>query len=139
MNQDFHTFREAGTKGKDIDMPNGSTIFSDWIIQTYQDKGVKFFITNNNTILPIERFRAYFDVSAKYRIKRSGSGNVGKSRMNLVLNYINSQDYAIIDLNITGDKLFINSLNNLHNNRFILRGTEYMFSLRGAEYEIRRL
>lgn len=139
MNKDFDKFREAGTAGKDIDMRNGSDIFASWIIQTYHDKGTEFFITNNFTILPIEEFSNYFEVSAKYRIKRSGSGNVGKSRLHPVMDYITSHDYVITNSRIDGDKLFVVSPQNLHNTRFILRGTEYMFSLRDNEYELRKL
>lgn len=139
MDNDFDTFREAGTVGKDIDMPDGSDIFANWIIQVYKDKGVKFFITNNYTILPVESFREYFDVTAKYRIKRSGSGNVGKSRLKLVKDYISAHGYAVTNFRVDGDKLFVVSPQKLHNCRFILCGTEYMFSLRGNEYELRRL
>lgn len=139
MNQDFDSFREAGTAGKDINIKNGSDIFSSWIIQTYRDKGAEFFITNNYTILPIERFSDYFDVSAKYRIKRSGSGNVGKNRIKPVMDYIISHDYVITDSRADGDKLFVSSCQNLHDSRFILHGIEYMFSLRENEYELRKL
>ena len=69
-------------------MENDSDIFANWIIQIYKDKGVKFFITNNYTILPVERFQDYFDISAKYRTKRSGSRNVGKKNAQLVMDYI---------------------------------------------------
>lgn len=139
MNQQFDEFRNAGTAGKDIIMENDSYIFSNWIIQTYKEKGTEFFITNNHTLLPIERFHEYFDVSAKYRIKRSGSGNVGKSRLTSVLNYIESHDYAITDSHIEDDKLFVTSNRSLHNLRFILEKYEYMFSQRDTEYEIRKL
>lgn len=139
MNQDFDAFREAGTSGKDIDMPNGSNVFSNWIIQAYSDKGAEFFVTNNFTLLPIEDFSEYFDVTAKYRIKRSGSSNVGKSRLNLVLDYITSNGYIITSHRTNGDKLFVSSPKNLHDQRFIIRGIEYMFSLRGDEYELRKL
>lgn len=139
MNQDFDGFREAGTKGKEIEISNGTTIFTNWIIQHYSAKGVKFFMTNNYTLLPIEHFSDYFEVSAKYRIKRSGSGNVGKSKIHSVMNYITSNDYVITDSYTNGDKLFVYSSHDLHNNRFILRGIEYMFSLRENEYEIRKL
>lgn len=139
MNNDFNSFREAGTAGKDINMPNGSDIFADWIIQTYKNKGAEFFITNDFTLLPIERFRDYFNVTAKYRIKRSGSGNVGKSRLNSVISFIDSLDYNISNSHTTGDKLFVASSQQLHNLRFILRGIEYMFSQRGSEYEVRKL
>ena len=69
-------------------MENDSLILANWIIQIYKDKGVKFFITNNYTILPVERFQDYFDISAKYRTKRSGSRNVGKKNVQLVMDYI---------------------------------------------------
>lgn len=139
MNQQFDEFREAGTAGKDILTENDSSIFSGWIIQTYKEKGADFFITNNHTILPVERLCEYFDVTAKYRIKRSGSNSIGKSRLSLVLSYIKSHDYAIIGSRIENDKLFVTSSRNLHNLRFILGKYEYMFSQRGTEYEIRRL
>lgn len=139
MNKQFDEFREAGTTGKDIIMENDSSIFSNWIIQTYKEKKTKFFITNNYTILPIERFCDYFDVTAKYRIKRSGSGNVGKIRLSLVLNYIKSHDYAITGSQITGEKLFVTSNRNLHKLRFILEKYEYMFSQRENQYEVRKL
>lgn len=139
MNSQFDEYREAGTAGKDIKMTNSSSIFSDWIIQVYEEKGVVFFIINDFTILPIERFQDYFEVTAKYRIKRSGSSSVGKSRLSSVLNYIKSHNYEITDSRIDGDKLFIESNQNLHNTRFILQQYEYMFSQRGEEFEIRKL
>ena len=139
MNHSFDEYREAGTAGKDIDMDNSSQIFSDWIIQTYQEKGADFIITNDYTILPLEHFLDYFEVTGKYRIKRSGSGNVGKSRLQPVIDYITTHDYIINNTRIEGDKLFVSSTQNLHDQRFILRGIEYMFSLRGHEYELRKL
>jgi hypothetical protein len=139
MNENFDEFNNAGTTGKNIDMPNGSDIFADWIIQIYRAKGVEFFITNNYTILPIDRFHDYFDVTAKYRVKRSGSGHVGKSRLKSVMDYIESHDYIISDFRIDGNKLFVISPKQLHDQRFFLRGIEYMFSLNGNEYELRKL
>lgn len=139
MNSDFDSFREAGTSGKDILMSDSTNVFSDWIIESYQEKNVRYFITNDYTILPIERFQQYFDVAAKYRIKRSGSGNVGSSRLSSVTDYIDENDYIISDSRIDGNKLFITSPQQLHNERFVLRGIEYMFSLRGDEYELRKL
>lgn len=139
MNTQFNRFREAGTAGKDIVMQNDPSVFSDWIIQTYKEKGTEFFITNNYTILPIKRLSEYFDVTAKYRIKRSGSGSVGKSRLIPVLNYIESHNYSITGSRIENSKLFITSDKSLHNLRFVLGKYEYMFSQRDTEYEIRKL
>ena len=139
MNRNFDVFHTAGTTGKKIDIPNASNIFADWIIHTYRDKGTNFFVTNNFTLLPLESFKDYFDVTAKYRIKRSGSSSVGKSKIELILNHIISKEYLITSHRINGNKLFVSSPNNLDEQRFIIRGMEYMFSLRGNEYELRKL
>lgn len=139
MNDDFDKFKEASTSGEDINMPNGADIFAGWIIQTYKDKGADFFITNDNTILPIERFKEYFDVSAKYRIKRSGSSSVGKKYLESVIDYISTHDYGITNYRADGAKLFVMSSQQLHNHRFTLDEREYMFSARGNEYELRKI
>lgn len=139
MNTQFEEFKEAGTTGKDIIMSNGEDVFSFWIIENYQAKNTRYFITNNYTIFPIENFQEYFNVTAKYRVKRSGSSDVGKSNCSFILNYINSHDYAVQSTRIAGSKLFVVSNRQLHNKRFILSGYEYMFSLRDSEYEVRKL
>ena len=139
MNGDFDEFIKAGTAGKDIDMQNGSDIFANWIILAYKNKGVDFFITNNYTILPIEHFKEYFDVTANYRIKRSGSANVGRSYIKCVKEYITSHDYDINNSRIDGDKLFVISPRQLHKQCFLLDGKQYMFSSRENEYELRKL
>lgn len=139
MNKSFDEFREAGTTGKDIIMENGDQIFSDWIIDIYKEKGTKFFITNNYTILPIERVKDYFHITATYRIKRSGSSSVGKSHLDSVKDYINSHNATIHEILTLEDKLFIVSDDELHNQRFVLQGYEYMYSLRDKKYEIRKL
>lgn len=139
MEGEFERFREAGTVGRNIELENGSSIFSDWIIQTYQEKGTEFFITNNHTLLPIKRFQDYFEVSAKYRIKRSGSSSVGRRRISSVLNYVESHDYEVTSSYTEGGKLFVESKNNLDNMKFILQQYEYMFSKHGEQYEVRKL
>lgn len=139
MNESFDEYREAGTAGMDIDMPNSEEIFSEWVIDTYSSKGARYFITNDFVLFPIERFRRYFEITAKYRIKRSGSSSVGRSRIDMVSDYIINHDYYINGTRVDGDKLFVSSNRDLHNQRFILRAYEYMFSLRDREYEIRKL
>lgn len=139
MNQCFEDFKEAGTAGKEIIMVDGQEVFSEWITGYYKNKGTKYFITNNYILLPIEEFSDYFYVTADYRVKRSGSSNVGKGNIPNVINYINSYDYVIDNIRADKSKLFVESTESLHNRRFILGGYEYMFSTRDSEYEIRRL
>ncbi|MBR4026773.1 MAG: hypothetical protein IKJ01_04355 [Lachnospiraceae bacterium] len=139
MNCEFDAFRECGTAGKEIEIQNGQEIFSNWIIEMYKQKGVVFFITNDYVILPIHKFADYFEVTAKYRIKRSGSDAVGKTRSLEILEYIKSNSYLIDAYQIEGKKLFVESNQNLHNLRFVYRMNEYMFSLRDNKYEVRKL
>lgn len=139
MNNQFDEFSNAGTAGKDINMENGSSIFSSWIIQAYQEKGTHFFIANNYTILPIERFQEYFNVSAKYRIKRSGSSPVGKCRLTAIFNYIKSNCDTDAIERINDKKLFVRSKKISHKQEFVFEKYKYMFSQRGDEYEVRKL
>ncbi len=139
MNAAFDEYREAGTAGRAIVMPNDQEIFSGWIISAYREKGALFVITDNYVLIPIEQFKDFFNISATYRIKRSGSASVGKSRIDRVANTIRNFDFVITDITAEDDKLFISSPVNCHDMRFLLDGTEYMLSRRGAEYEVRRL
>lgn len=139
MNADFESFKEAGTSGKDIIMENGSQVFANWIIDHYKNKGTKFFITNNYVIFPIEEFAQYFYVTAKYRIKRSGSSSVGKGSIPFVKRVIDSLNLPITNYRVDDSKLFVSCSKYIHDVRFRYNGYEYMFSQRGSEYEIRKL
>ena len=139
MNNDFDGFREAGTKGKDIIMENRQGIFSNWIINYYKSKNVGFIITNNYIIFPVENIADYFYITAKYRIKRSGSAEVGVKNLKSVSDHIRTLDYAINEIHFDNSKLIVSSPKQLHNLRFIFDGNEYMFSRRNNEYELRRL
>jgi DNA (cytosine-5)-methyltransferase 1 len=139
MNAQFDEFKEAGTTGKDITFDNDTDVFINWIVEIYKNKCVRYFITNNYVIFPIEKFSEYFNIKAKYRIKRSGSSDVGKSNIANVLNYIQSNSKAIKSSRTYGAKLFITSSESLHNKKFIFNSNEYMISERGSEYEIRKL
>ena len=138
MNNNFEEFKEAGTAGKNIEFDNCQNVFNNWIIKTYKDKGVKFFITNNNVILPIEDFAEYFNVTAKYRIKRSGSSSVGSGNIDKVTEYLKST-FSNIELKTTCDKIFIYTNDNLHNQRFIIGRNEFMISKRENNFEVRKL
>lgn len=139
MNADFEAYKEAGTAGKDIDLHDGGKVFCDWIISTYLQKGTDFFITNEYTILPIRDFAKHFDVTATYRVKRSGSAEVGERKIPVIIQKIKTGGYPVDKFASKGGKLFVYSTRNLHDVRFVLDGYEYMFSIRDDKYEIRKL
>lgn len=138
MNQDFESFKEAGTSGKLIEIQNSSEIFGNWIIETYKRKNAPFIISNGNQILPLEDIVDCFSITAKYRVKRSGSSKVGNKYLNIVKTFI-ANNYSIDSSRENDGGLFVNVSQNFHNKRFIVDGNEYMFALREGLYEIRRL
>ena len=138
MDKSFEEYKDAGTSGKDISFSNDQEVFSYWIEDMYRKKGAKYVITNNFTILPVEKFGDCFDITAKYRVKRSGSTSVGKSNIAAVEKIL-KDNYSVKDMRVDGDKVFISSDVNLHDQRFYYGKYEYMISKRDSEYEIRRL
>jgi hypothetical protein len=80
MDRNFDGFCNSGTAGSDINMPK--PVFYNWIINYYKEKGTEFFITKDEgefLIFPIDQFPKYFDVTAKYREKKSGSSSLNNS------------------------------------------------------------
>lgn len=139
MNLDFEAYKEAGTTGKEIDLGDDGKTFSRWIVATYLQKGAEFFITNDFAILPTRDFSKHFTVTAKYRIKRSGSRSAGITAAPLVIRHILSNGFPVKEHRIVKDKLYVRSSAQLHNRRFVFDGYEYMFSARGDQYEVRKL
>ena len=139
MNHDFERYNEAGTRGEKIEIDNA--IFYNWIISHYTKKGAKFFITKKNSfiIAPTYRFPYYFDVSATYRIKKSGSGEPSKKDVDKIEQIIKNV-YANAEFNIDGKKLYTKITNPLSIRDFRLGDYTYRLSEKNSNrYEIRKL
>lgn len=139
MNRDFDRFNSAGTAGESLDI--NKKIFSQWIVDYYQSKGVKYFITkgSNYIIFPIAKFETYFDITAKYRIKRSGSSEPSKKYQPNVIKILKSE-YGISNAVTDGKKLFVSGNSSLSKVRFIMGDYEYYLAPKdGNKYEVRQL
>lgn len=139
MNNNYESFKEAGTRGRTIEFDNMENVFANWIMTTYKSKNVKLFGTNDQILIRLDDFPNYFNVTAKYRIKRSGSSKVGLSKIQKVKNYINEHFDVISNREDGEGSLFYKSSSNLHNVRFHIDKDEFMFSFRSDEFEIRKL
>lgn len=139
MNNNFELYKNAGTSGVDIPLPE--SLFAEWIKKVYGDKNVKFFITDNFLLVPLDEFENYFTTTATFRVKRSGSSNAGGRKAREIIDYIKTLDIAdyITEYAIEGTKLFAVSTHNIHEIRFVCGRYEYMFSRRGERYEVRKL
>lgn len=96
-------------------------------------------MTENHLLLPIDYFGDYFDTTAAYRIKRSGSSNAGKNNFSMLVKHLQDGSYTIESIRDSNSKLFVKSSTALNHEIFTADGYEYMFSKRENEYEIRRL
>lgn len=106
MAEDFDRYKNPGTDGIDLLMDN--SLFYSWIGEFYKEKNVKYFIIekdvgNNNmnadnfVIFPIEHFQHYFNVSAKYRRKKSGSTNPTENDYPEITKAAKSEGFSITD------------------------------------------
>lgn len=144
MNADYDRFNSAGTAGEALDIdPN---IFTDWIIGHYKEKNVKYVISKrrNMIICPIDKFGEYFEVSANFRIKKSGSSEPSGKYVNAVITAL-QQNYGLTDIykqTVNGKKkLFVNAPAHLSKVRFELGDYTYYLSPQetAGNFEVKQL
>lgn len=139
MNSNFVKFSNSGTAGTIIDFENCQNCFANWIKSLYKTKNAKFIITNNFKLIDIDELEYFFDITAKYRIKKSGSSKVPKKDYENILNYILDK-YPIDKYTYKNNSLFVKSNNNLQKISFEYKNFTYKFSIKENSYfEVRRL
>lgn len=139
MNNDFDRFNNAGTSGESLNID--SSVFSNWIIEYYIEKNVKYVISykNDYVILPIRKFADYFDISANYRIKKSGSNPPAKKDIPIIRQAIENA-YPNVEFTYEGNKIYANISSRIYRDRFTLGKYTYYFSKQSDNvYEIRKL
>ena len=77
MNTVQATYTDPGTNGVPLPLPQ--TLMQNWIMSHYTNKKVRFVISQNKQkefiVFPLEKLGDYFDITAKYRVKKSGSNH----------------------------------------------------------------
>jgi hypothetical protein len=143
MNKNYDFFISSGTAGKNIQL--SKDIFYSWIQNYYANKDARFFITNNNSkyiIFPIEKLNKYFDVYAKFRVKKSGSSSPNNSNINEILSLLKNYNITISENDIErhNKDFYLNTTKNLHKKK--IKGVKYTYYfVKSAinKYKIRRL
>ena len=139
MNQSFEKFNSAGTSGQSIDID--SSVFAKWITNYYQSKNVKYVISfgKDYVILPIRKFSEYFEITAKFRIKKSGSSNPAKKDLENIVQTVKTI-YPSAYLELNDKKLIADISSPLRSKRFNLNGNTYFFSEQSPNvYRINKL
>ncbi|MBE6841285.1 MAG: hypothetical protein E7510_00445 [Ruminococcus sp.] len=139
MNKNFENFSQAGTAGQTLNLT--PSIFADWIIDYYKSKNVKYVISGNTDyiIFPIRKFPSYFDITAKYRIKKSGSRAPAKRDVETIKSFLKNM-YPNAKLSSEGKKLFISIQELINTDRFVIdKSTYYLSKQSSNNYEVRKL
>lgn len=144
MNAEYDRFNVAGTAGETLNI--APDIFTQWIIGHYKEKNVKYVISKRSRIIicPIDKFGEYFEVSANFRIKQSGSSEPSSKYVDAVIDAL-QQNYGITDIykqTINGKKkLFVNAPASLSKVRFKLGNNTYYLSPQDTaeSFEVKQL
>ncbi len=139
MNQNYNLFINAGTRGVSINLD--SSIFSGWVKSYYQKKLVKYIITYSDQyiLLPLDKFDEYFDITATYRCKRSGSSHPSKSNMYEIQKMLSDNN---ITYNITHSSkyTYVHTATNLTDKYMSGTDYEYLFRFEAPDkYLVKRL
>lgn len=138
MNQNFEFYADKNINSKPIVYDKCEKDFFNCIKEFYSYKNVKYFITNGFLLVPKDEIEKVFTISAKYRVKKSGSKNPNKSMVNSLSEIIN-KNYQVKSINYKNDSLIIESNDNLNKVKFDYMNNTYMFSESNGIYKLRQL
>lgn len=129
MNSNFSDYENPRTKGKVLNMD--SNIFYDWIKDYYSSKEVQYIMTkniNNYIFVPLDKLDIYFDVTATFRIKRSGSSKPSRNVYNNLISFIQDK-YPNSIIEEDKKNLYFKIDNDLlHGTKFVIENNKYQFS-----------
>lgn len=151
MDENYIKYHTVGETGIPIDVDK--SVLYQLVYDYFKYKKVKYFMTENNIIFPLEDFSNYFDIAAFYRKKTSGSSepaitkNTTELTDGIKANSISGTiEYKKIDKK---RRCFLHSDLYVHTKRIILEEYTYQFKdndysktiprLMKYAFEIRRL
>lgn len=127
------------------DLPIPEELIHNWVKDYYLNhKGSRYFITRNDRgkyiIAPVERLEEYFDFSAKFRIKASGSSIPTRNNRREIEAILDEGGFDHGPIVIEKKTAFVEM--NAWDDKFKLQGSKYRYQFKntgGNRYEIRRL
>ena len=124
------------------DLPIANEVIVNWVKNYYLTvKQSKYCITKSDNgfiIFPISKMDEYFDFSAQYRVKKSGSSRPSKRNVDEIIGLLESLD-SNAHIEFANRDCFA-TFNHVED-EFVLSGEKYRykFSKEGVQYKIRRL
>lgn len=135
VNERFDEFSSPSTKGVSLQMD--SNVYERWIKAMYRQKNVEYIITSINenvcdeniVIFPLDKIGEYFDISCKYRVKKSGSRSIGKKKYKDACKMLKQSGIEFVE--VDGYQIYVEK--KLINNIYIGEEGTYKFNLNTCE------
>lgn len=130
MNKDFENLKKPSAANLDIN----ADLFVNWIVSYYKDiKKASFMMTKGDgyILFPIEKLANYFNVTASYRIKKSGSSNPVAKNVEEIKDLLCSAGLNVASLFFTEKHLNVILRNPITLKTISLCGNKYNYFLRG--------
>ena len=140
MEKDFDKYSSPSNATLDLDV----SLFYAWIKNHYKEgRNTRFVISKgkNYVIFPVDKFEEYFDVEARYRIKKSGSSTPPKSRIDDIKAVLKASGKNYSGLRFTGKELNV-ALSKESSEKFVLTGKDYRYQFnetKSGVYNVRQL
>lgn len=137
MERDYYKYNKPSTKQIDID----KKFFYQWVINHYKiDRCSKYLITRGHdfVIFNIDKFAKYFDISAVFRVKKSGSSNPNTSDLTEIRELLNAAQIRFSNLCHNGRYVEVN-LPNVTIDRFTHKGGKFTYQYKLLENQTYRI
>ena len=134
MNDNFDNYANLSTRGEELYIPKD--LMYNWVKYYYKNiKKENYFISEYNNdiiILPIEKLEQYFDISCKYRIKKSGSTDPSLKHKEEIEKILLKNNLNFDDITFKGKKCFVDIKNGVKN-KYKLDGDKYNYQFAKEE------
>ncbi len=140
MEKNYFKYNTPSTKPLDFD----KKLFYDWVKNHYKvERGSRYLITkgNNYVIFDIDKFEKYYDISAVFRIKKSGSTNPNNSDLEEIQTLLDLGSTENRNLHSDGHYVEV-ELPNFREDRLVRTGGKFDFLLKrtsGNTFRITKL
>lgn len=148
MQTNYDAYKSCGRSGVEFPRQNKPLAY-DWVKDYYKHKKAAFVIVekelgkveaSNFIIFPLEKFDSYFDITAKYRVKTSGSNNPNVGDVAEIKQVLKANDYTVSKDEFDGSHYYI-YCSGLANKKQLLGATHrWQFNLESfGKYQVRKL
>lgn len=105
LNKSFNEYAKPSTDKLELD----TQLFYDWIIEHYRSRNVRFIISKDRgyTIFPLEKIDKYFNVTALYRVKKSGSANPPKKDYDFINDVLSKSGLTFSNLHFENKYMYV--------------------------------